>query len=110
LIHVDGFDKLKPFGISVHAAIDGYSRRVLWIKVGHSNKDPKYIAHFYMELVQKLQGVPKIVRADRGTENVLLRDIQVALRMYHEDSFSGQRSFMYGRSTLINALRHGGVS
>jgi hypothetical protein len=23
LIHVDGFDKLKPYGFSVHGAIDG---------------------------------------------------------------------------------------
>ena len=31
--HVDGYDKLKPFGFTIHAAIDGYSRRVLWIEV-----------------------------------------------------------------------------
>ncbi|VDI63884.1 Hypothetical predicted protein [Mytilus galloprovincialis] len=25
LIHVDGYDKLKPYGIAIHGAIDGYS-------------------------------------------------------------------------------------
>ena len=34
LWHVDGYDKLKPYGFAIHAAIDGYSRRVLWIEVG----------------------------------------------------------------------------
>ena len=33
LWHVDGYDKLKPYGFAIHAAIDGYSRRVLWIEV-----------------------------------------------------------------------------
>ena len=31
--HVDGYDKIKPSGFAIHAAIDGYSRRVLWIEV-----------------------------------------------------------------------------
>ena len=26
--HIDGYDKLKPFGFCIHGAIDGYSRRV----------------------------------------------------------------------------------
>ena len=31
--HIDGHDKLKPFGFAIHGAIDGYSRKVLWLKV-----------------------------------------------------------------------------
>ena len=27
--HIDGHDKLKPFGFAIHGAIDGYSRKVL---------------------------------------------------------------------------------
>lgn len=99
IIHVDGFDKLTAFGLSVHAAIDGFSRRILWIRVGPTNKNPRYIAKFFMDMIETLQGVPKIVRADRGTENSLLRDIQIALRLHHNDSFKGNKSFMYGRST-----------
>ena len=30
---MDGYDKLKPFGFCIHGAIDGYSRRVLWLEV-----------------------------------------------------------------------------
>jgi hypothetical protein len=43
--------------------------------------------------------IPKILRADRGTENSLLSGIQPTLRDKHNDSFSGSKSFMYGRST-----------
>jgi hypothetical protein len=28
--HIDGYDKLKPFGFCFHGAIDGYTRRILW--------------------------------------------------------------------------------
>jgi len=31
--HIDGYDKLKPFGFCIHGAIDGYSRRILWLRV-----------------------------------------------------------------------------
>ena len=32
--HVDGYDKLKPYGFCFNGAIiDGYSRRILWLEV-----------------------------------------------------------------------------
>lgn len=38
--HVDGYDKLKPYGFCVHGAIDGYCRRIIWLEVSQSNNDP----------------------------------------------------------------------
>ena len=36
--HVDGYDKLKPYGFCFNGAItDGYSRRILWLEVSNSN-------------------------------------------------------------------------
>ena len=35
--HIDGYDKLKPYGFCIHGAVDGYSRRILWLEVGPSN-------------------------------------------------------------------------
>ncbi|KAJ7383323.1 hypothetical protein OS493_028868 [Desmophyllum pertusum] len=31
--HIDGYDKLKPWGFPIHGAIDGFSRRILWLEV-----------------------------------------------------------------------------
>ena len=37
LWHIDGNDKLKPFGLCIHGVIDGFSRKVLWLNVSPSN-------------------------------------------------------------------------
>ena len=44
-------------------------------------------------------GCPRLLRADRGTENALILFIQPTFRHAHQDSMSGIRSFQYGRST-----------
>ena len=31
--HADGYGKLKPYGFPIHGCIDGYSSRILWLKV-----------------------------------------------------------------------------
>ena len=56
LWHMDGYDKLKPFG---NGCIDGYSRYVLWMEVYHT----------YIVCVKRVGGCPEALRADRGTEN-----------------------------------------
>ena len=28
--HLDGYEKLKPFGFPIHGCIDGYSRKLIW--------------------------------------------------------------------------------
>ena len=41
--HIDGHDKLKSFGFSLHGCIDGISRRLIWLEVSSSNKNPEII-------------------------------------------------------------------
>lgn len=36
-----GYDKMKSFGFPIHAAEDGYSRKVLWVKTEMSNNLPE---------------------------------------------------------------------
>eukprot|EP00111_Clytia_hemisphaerica_P004806 TCONS_00013816-protein len=38
--HIDGYDKLKPYGLPIHGCIDGFSRKILWLKVCKSNNNP----------------------------------------------------------------------
>ena len=78
--HVDGYDKLKPWGFPIHGCIDGYSRRIMWLRVARSNNLPEYPAIYYLETVKELGGCPVEVVTDLGTENSLLASIQSYFR------------------------------
>lgn len=97
LWHIDGYDKLKPFGFAIHGAIDGYSRRILWLEVAHTNKDPCVVGNYFVECVEQIGGAP-VVRGDCGTENVYVAGIQRFLRRECQDDLAGFKSFMYGTS------------
>ncbi|XP_026119239.1 uncharacterized protein LOC113098401 [Carassius auratus] len=96
--HVDGYDKLKPFGIAISGCIDGYSRRVMWLSSGSTNNDPAVIAQHYLQCVSSY-GLPARLRTDCGTENGDMAAIHCSLREDHTDEFAGSVSHMYGTST-----------
>ena len=65
--HLDGYDKLKPFGFPIHGAIDGYSRGILWLRVMCTNNDPQVIAGFYIQCIKQIGGggsVPRVLPGD----------------------------------------------
>ena len=92
--HIDGYDKLKPYGFNIHGAIDGFSRRILWLKVIRSNKNPNFVCMQFLECVKCIGGVPRKVVGDLGTENVFVAAAQRFLRRFYDDSWNG---FKYGK-------------
>jgi hypothetical protein len=94
--HLDGYDKMKPFGICVSGCICGFSRNVIWLNAFHTNNDPRVIGGYYLEAVEELGGSPVLLRGDYGTENVRVRDFQIFLRRNDE---MYQRSYIEGTST-----------
>ena len=98
VVHIDGYDKLKPFGIVIHGAICGYSRKILWLQACPSNNDPRWVAHYFIDYLRYINGVPRLIRTDAGTENVEVQAIQIAPRLGHNDDMSGFRSVGIGRS------------
>ena len=78
--HIDGHDKLKLYGFCIHGCIDGFSRKLLWLEVGPSNKMPEIIATYCLNTIQKIGGVPAYIKADDGTEHSLIQPIHVYLR------------------------------
>ena len=96
--HIDGYDKLKPYGFPIHGCIDGYSRKILWLCVVHSNNDPSVIARLFLECINTYGGCPLRIRSDCGSENVALAAIQCYLRRNHQDDFAGLSSHIYGTS------------
>ena len=58
--HIDGYDKLKPWGFPIHGAIDGFSRKILWLKITRTNNSPDMIALFFAQTVRKVGGLEEI--------------------------------------------------
>ena len=99
LWHIDGYDKLKPFGFCIHGAIDGFSRRILWLEVASSNNDPRIVVQYFLDYTRQLGGTARIVRGGRVSENGNLAAIQRFFQWSMNDDFPGDKSFMYGKST-----------
>eukprot|EP00731_Ephydatia_muelleri_P000691 Em0001g691a len=53
--HIDGCDKLKPFGFPIHACIDGFSWKIIWLELTATNNDPDVVVKFYLDAVVKLE-------------------------------------------------------
>ena len=96
--HLDSYDKLKPFGICINGGIDGFSQKIIWMNAFTTSSDPKIVGGYYMEAVERAGGCPRIVRGDRGTENVKVRDFQRFLRRNIQDG-SAIDSYIEGAST-----------
>ena len=50
--YADGYDKFKPYGFPIHGCVDGFSRKLFWIKVSQTNSDPVVPAYWYTETVK----------------------------------------------------------
>lgn len=97
--HMDSYDKLKPYGICINGAIDGFSRHTIWLNAGRTSNDPKVIAGYYLNAIKALGGCPMTVRSDMGTENGTVEKLQTALRELFMTGSNHKPAFLYGRST-----------
>ena len=78
--YADGYDKLKPYGFPIHGCIDGYSSRILWLKVTKSNLHAKVSAAYYVDTMKELGICPKLLQTDCETKNVLMAALQSRLQ------------------------------
>lgn len=97
--HADNHDKIKRFGFPIYGCIDGFSKKIMWIRVSETNNDPAVIAHYFLESVEKHGFLPTILRTDHGTEATIMADLQRAMRFDHDDENAGMNSYIQGRST-----------
>jgi SOS response regulatory protein OraA/RecX len=106
---LDGHDKLAQFGMQIYAAIDAYSRKIIWYYCGSSNRTAISVVRQYLTAVKSLGLCPRFIRTDRGTETVLLTTIHFSLfieaclaEQWPEDEYQVLQisdCYIYGKST-----------
>lgn len=77
------------YGFIFHGCIDGYSRRVKYVHVSDKNTSEVVMKMFGVAVARC--GLPRRVRADKGSENSLVRDF---IREQHQRV----NAFLYGKS------------
>ena len=97
LWHVDSYDKLKPYGICINGAADGFSHMVMWLHAYTTNSNPRVISGYFTDEVEDRSGTPTQIRADLGTENCSVEQMQMFSRSTHDDEFS-ERCYITGSS------------
>jgi hypothetical protein len=76
---LDGHDKLAQYGIQIYAAVDAYSRKIIWFYCGNSNRTAISVIRQYLNTVKAIGLCPRFIRTDHGTETFLLCDIHFSL-------------------------------
>ena len=88
--------QIKSYGFAISGCIDGYSRKVIWLKVYTTNNDPKVIAGYYYEAITENGGCSRKLRGDLGTENSVVKQIH--------PNFGGQ--YLEGTSQANQRIEH----
>jgi len=76
---LDGHDKLAQYGMQIYAAVDAYSRKIIWFYCGNSNRTAISVVRQYFNAVKAIGLCPRFIRTDKGTETFLLCDIHFSL-------------------------------
>ena len=78
--------------------MDGFSRRVMWLKICPWNNDPCHLASLFYDWVKSNGDCPRVLRTDCGTENVTMATMQCYFRGNGNDHQAGLNAHRYGSS------------
>jgi len=106
---LDGHDKLTQYGFQIYAAVDAYSRKIIWSYCGNANRAQLSVLKQYLTAVKSQGFCPNFLRTDKGTETIMLADahfslyVEAALReQWSEEQYLAIRltdCYIYGPST-----------
>lgn len=93
LWHLDGHHSLIRWKMVIHGCMDGYSRRIMFLRCS-ANNHAKTVLELFLDAV-KMDGNlwPSRIRVDKGVENVLVCEAMINARG------EGRGSFIAGPST-----------
>ena len=96
---IDGYMKLELFGIEIYAAIDGYSRYIIWTYVGISARTAVSVSHQYLAVILMNGRYPRFIRSDHGSETVMIAGAHHRIHQAHTPDITPEKCYIYGTST-----------
>ena len=97
-----GFQK-DTFPLAVYGCLDTASRKLLFLKVGTGNSDPRVIGLWYLEFLYETKQIASIIRLDKGTETGKMATLHSYLRRHHND-MDPYDTVIFGKSTSNQVL------
>ena len=76
---MDAHCKLEHWGIQIYAAIDVYSRHIVWIYIGITGRTQVSVLAQYLAAAASTSNIPLIIRSDRGAETRLASAAHLSL-------------------------------
>ena len=74
--HLDGWHKLIHYKIVIHGCIDGFSRKIIFLKASTNNRATTVFSSFF-QVVRETNEFPALISTDAGGENVLVADYMI---------------------------------
>ncbi|PYH67139.1 uncharacterized protein BO88DRAFT_344940, partial [Aspergillus vadensis CBS 113365] len=91
---VDGYMKLEPYGIRIHAAIDAYTRYIIWVYIGIDTRTSVSVVGQYIVAVHERKIICNKIRSDHGSETSLPAKAQA-----YEPEIEATECCIFGSST-----------
>ena len=92
ILHYDGNMKLIRWKIVISGAVDGYSRRIVWLRAADNNFATTTLTYF-LDAVQRL-GPWSLYRCDKGGENTLVTAAVKVMNDRRGDDGVGQTAIL----------------
>lgn len=106
---LDGHNKLMgfqsdTFPLAIYGCVDTASRKLLWLRIWTTNKEPKLIGRCYLEYLSENKIMPSYLRIDRGTETGVMTTIHAFLHRHHDMDVEPTETVIYGPSTANQVM------
>jgi len=95
---VDGHLKFREYGIGIYAMIDAYSCYVVAVFIGTSVTTAVSVVKQMVNALESTGIRPEFFRSDRGSETMLLANVQLQFKQFEDPDATIDSCYRYGTS------------